>query len=95
MVTLKRDASLTGTNVGPKIMLGVLNAQPARNKVDRIHDVIIEHDIDILALTETWLTPARKDEFLVKSLAISGYKLYSVTRKGNKGYGGVQIQSKC
>ena len=74
-----------------KIMLGVLNAQSARNKVDRIHDVIIEHDIDILALTETWLTSAKKDEFFVKSLAISGYKLYSVPRKGNKGYGGVAI----
>ena len=91
LVSLKNEASLTGTNVGSQIMLVVLNAQSARNKVDGIHDVITEHDIDILALTETWLTSTRKDEFFVKSLAISGHKLYSVHRKGKKGYGGVAI----
>ena len=72
-------------------MLGVINTQSARNKVDRIHDVMIEYDVDILTLTETWHTSAEKDDFFVKSLAVSGYKLYSVTRKGNKGYGGVAI----
>ena len=94
LVPLKHDASLTGTYVVRKIMLDVLNGQSAKNKVDRIHDVIIEHDIDILTLTERWLTSARKDEFFVKSLAISGYKLYSVPRKGSKGYGGVAIMYK-
>jgi len=89
LVPLKHYASLTRTIIGPKIMLGVLSKQSARDKVDRIHDVVNEHDIDILALAETWLTSAKKDEFFVKSLGISGYKLYNVCIKGNKGYGGV------
>jgi len=91
LVPLKHYASLTRTTSGLNIMLGVINTQSARNKVDRIHDVMIEYDVDILTLTETWHTSAEKDDFFVKSLAVSGYKLYSVTRKGNKGYGGVAI----
>ena len=57
------------------LVVGVLNAQSTQNKTDRIRAAIIEHDVDILALTETWLTSTAKDEFFVKSLTLSGYKL--------------------
>ena len=49
------------------------------------------HDIDVLAMTETWLTSAAKDELFIKGLKIGGYDLFSVPRKGNGGYGGVAI----
>ena len=52
---------------------------------------MIEHDIDMLAMTETWLTSAAKDELFIKGLKIGGYDLFSVPRKGNGGYGGVAI----
>ena len=77
------------------LVVGVLNAQSTRNKTDRICAAIIEHDVDILALTETWLTSTAKVEFFIKSLTLSGYKLYSVPRKGNRGYGGVAILHKA
>ena len=42
--------------------------------------------LNMTLIFSTWLTVAKK-----KSLAIYGYKLYSVPRKGNKDYGGVAI----
>ena len=44
-------ASLTRTTIGLNLMLGVLIVQSARNKIGRTYDVIIEDDIDILALS--------------------------------------------
>ena len=50
----------------------LLNSQSARNKVDLIGEAVIEHDINILALTETWLTNTPKDEYYTKELSFSG-----------------------
>jgi exonuclease III len=66
-----------------------------RQKVNIVRDAIIENDIDILAITETWLTSKTKDELFVKALSISGFKLFSVPRKGNNGYGGIAILYKA
>ena len=49
---------------------------------------MIEHDIDILALTETWLTNTPKDEYYTKELSFSGYKLINVPHPGGGGHGG-------
>ena len=86
-----RAGRINGNRPKSGLTAGILNAQSIRNKVDQIHDVIIEYDIDIFTFTETWLTSKAKDEFFLKALAISGYKLFSVPRKGNKGWGGVAI----
>ena len=70
----------------------LLNSQSARKKVDLIGEAVIEHDIDILALTETWLTNIPKDEYYTKELSFSGYKLTNVPRPGEGGHsGGVAI----
>ena len=74
-----------------ELCIFLLNTQSARNKIEIIRNSIIEHDIDILAMTETWLTSAAKDELFIKGLKIGGYDLFSVPRKGNGGYGGVAI----
>ena len=41
-------------------------------------EAVIEHDIDILVLTETCLTNTPKDEYYTKELSFSGYKLINV-----------------
>ena len=74
-----------------ELCICLLNTQSARNKIEIIRNSIIEHDIDMLAMTETWLTSAAKDELFIKGLKIGGYDLFSVPRKGNGGYGGVAI----
>ena len=68
----------------------LLNSRSIRNKIDQICDVTTEYDIDILCLTETWLTSKTEDEFYVKALSSPGYKLCHVPREGKKG-GGVAI----
>lgn len=70
------------------LKVGLLNCQSVRNKIDQIHDLIIEKDLDILTLTETWLTPHEKDDFFVNSLELVGYEYWGVPRKGSCGYGG-------
>ena len=73
---------------GTCLTAALLNSQSARNKVDLIGEAVIEHDIDILALTETWLTNTPKDEYYTKELSFSGYKLINVPRLGGGGHGG-------
>jgi exonuclease III len=90
LVTIPRvDKKATG------LQMGLLNAQSVRNKLDIIRDLIIEHDLDILALNETWITTAEKDKSFEKGLSLPGYKPFLVPRKGNKGYGGVGILYKA
>ena len=74
---------------------GCLNIQSARNKTDIIRDIVINHDIDILSLTETWLTTKDKDDFHVKGLSLPGYELKHTPRSGNQEYGGVGVLQKA
>ena len=77
---------------GTCLTAALLNSQSVRNKVDLIGEAVIEHDIDILALTETWLTNTPKDEYYTKELSFSGYKLINVPCPGGGGHdGGVAI----
>ena len=70
-----------------------MNVQSVRNKilVDHIIEAIISHDLDILILTDTWLTTDDKDQFFIHALSIKGYKFYSFPRGNNTGHGGVGI----
>ena len=68
--------------------LGLINCQSACNKSDLIKDHIKDHDIDVLALTETWF---KHDEPASASrITPSGYRLLHVPRKHCRG-GGVGI----
>ena len=62
-----------------------------RNKVELIKDYILEEDIDICALTETWLS--EHDQPIVGDLQPDGYKLLHVDRKNRTG-GGVAVLCK-
>ena len=65
------------------------------NKTDVIRDIVIDHDIDILSLTETWLTTRDKDDLHVKGLSLVGYEFSHIPRRGNRGYGGVGFLHKA
>ena len=41
-------------SLGPGLTVGSLNIQSVRNKTDLIRDMVINQNIDILSLTETW-----------------------------------------
>ena len=69
-----------------KVCLG--NAQSARNKVDTLTGYILEEDLDITVLTETWLKDG--DIAMTRDLAPDGFSIYNVNRKLKSG-GGVAI----
>ena len=69
--------------------MGYLNAQTVREKTEDIVELIVDLDIDLLFITETWLLPAG-DESVVEHLAPPGYTAYSRPRETRLG-GGIAI----
>ena len=53
-------------------------------------DFVIDHDIDILAITETWLQPGNIDEVDIGTLCPIGYRFFHVPRSYSLG-GGVGL----
>ncbi len=68
--------------------LALINCQSACNKADVIKDHLIDHDIDILSLTETWFKSQHDQR--TSDITPSGYKLVHTPRTGRKG-GGVAL----
>ena len=71
--------------------LGLMNCQSACNKADIIKDYIQDHNIDIIALTETWFKP--NDDISPAQVTHRGFKLVHASKKARKG-GGVALLSK-
>ena len=69
--------------------LGLLNSRSARSNADLVKDHLLDYDLDMLALTETWFKPGELDP-LAASAIPPGYKLHHVPRKNRKG-GGVAL----
>ncbi len=65
------------------------NAQSVKNKCDSIKDYIVDHDYDILAITETWLR-TDTDDIVTQSIIPSGYNIKHVPRASGRG-GGVAV----
>jgi len=76
-----------------KVTIGQLNARSVKNKCFEITNLLLEKDIDVLAITETWLASGSADDFTKEELTPAGYNMLDVPRKNRKG-GGVAIISK-
>lgn len=70
--------------------LCLINTQSASNKADLLTDYIIEHDLDIVCLTETWLSNAEKHRKIIADLTLPGYKFQHAPRLNRTG-GGVAV----
>ena len=68
------------------------NAQSCRQKAIEIHDLIVDSNIDLDFMTETWLYE-QGDEAYIADLTPSGYEFYSFPRTGKRG-GGIAIVAK-
>jgi len=66
-------------NPGPPIRFATLNIRSARNKAAVLHDLIADHDLDIVALCETWI---RKDDppAIADDIAPEGFSVVHVLR---------------
>lgn len=67
----------------------LLNARSIRNKTVIIKDLVVDKNIDILAITETWLRPSG-DEICIGDLCPTGYGFLHVPRIDSVG-GGVGL----
>lgn len=67
-----------------------INIQSVINKVDYINILLHNNCIDVLCLTETWLT----DDIDDAELNINGYSIYRLDRQNEKSHGGVMCYVK-
>ena len=75
------------------IQLAVCNARSVKNKTTAIVDYVIENDLDVVAITETWLGDDEVDKVPIGNLCPKGYKLVHEPRPCGRG-GGVGILHK-
>ena len=72
-----------------RLKIGFINARSARNKTEEICDLIVDNKIDVLFITETWLSSAG-EEVISAELTPPNYNILSYPRNGRKG-GGIAI----
>ena len=71
----------------------MINCQSVCNKSDQIVDHLVEHELDILSLTETWLKD--DDSLAAANITPAGYNLIHVPRKHRRGGGVGLLYKSC
>ena len=72
------------------IHFGLINARSVKNKTTAISNYITDNDLDIIAVTETWLGSDGRDCVVEGNMCPSGFKLVHVPRSHMRG-GGVAL----
>ena len=65
----------------------LLNARSINNKALFIKDYVVDHQIDILGITETWTKSDGESNRVVNELSPRGYSFIHVPRKKRSGGG--------
>ena len=68
-----------------EICISLLNTQSCRNKASEVKDFILDNHIDVLALTETWLSTGDGDRVTRSEVTPPGYQLLDVPRPKGRG----------
>ena len=63
----------------------LLNAHSLRKKVLHIKDYVVEHDLDMLAITETWLKSGEKDKYYRREVCPTGCFFHHIPRDDANG----------
>ena len=79
----------TSTNPFAKLNIHSWNAQSIRNKTAFLVDHILEHDVDIVFITETWIL--EDDRVVIGELALPGYEYLDFPRGSVNHGGGIGI----
>ena len=75
-------------HVSFKLRFCILNTQSIRNKTSHFSDFVIDNDLDLVAISETWLKPG--DDLITAELTPSGFSFQHIPRE-NKAGGGVGL----
>lgn len=78
------------TQCGSRIKAALLNARSCVNKYDEIQEFVKDKTLDLLCLTETWLSSDSDHDFELRSLTPPGYELINCPRMNKRG-GGLAI----
>ncbi|KAM4697815.1 LOW QUALITY PROTEIN: uncharacterized protein WCC33_013419 [Rhinophrynus dorsalis] len=73
----------------PPFCFGLWNSRYVCNKLTAVHDLFISHSLNLLAITETWLTLS--DTASTAALSHGGLQFTHTPRPGNRQGGGVGI----
>ena len=84
------EPALINHTRGVQLDMQCMNVRSVKNKALSVADMVISRDIDILALTETWLGSAI-DDHVIHELVPRGYEFHAVSRSGGKRGGGVVV----
>ena len=68
----------------------LINSRSIRNKTLLLNDYVSEHNIDILAITETWLHDDNFDSYFCRDICPEGFSFSHVPRSSSEG-GGVGL----
>ena len=71
----------------PSVKFGLMNVHSLNNKYDFVADHIVENKLDIVCITETWLSPKMNS---IPPVWLHGYKSIQRPRRSGKG-GGVAV----
>ena len=90
-VDLNTSNSFSSTSSATKLLKTChLNSHSINNKSTIIKDYVVETDVDVMALTETWLTPDSESDFAIRNITPSQYAFLHNPRI-NRGGGGVGL----
>ncbi|ELU14778.1 hypothetical protein CAPTEDRAFT_210004 [Capitella teleta] len=81
----KRGTTRVHSPMSAALMIVSLNPWSVCNKTTSLSDFIIDHEIDILCLTETWLTGSEKDDPIIAELVPNGYNIRHTPRESRGG----------
>ena len=88
----EKDVAAAKPRVQPEVKLGVMNARSVGNKLDYVFDHIVDNNLDIVALTETWLSNEEvNNRRVVMACSDHGYTLHHVPRSCGRTGGGVGV----
>ena len=77
----------------PNLTISHVNAHSVNNKIGTLQSIITERNLDICAITETWLN-LEGDDLTTKQIPLDGYHIISYPRPNGHMGGGVALNFK-
>ena len=84
---LAGDVSLNPCPVAPNFHIGTVNGHSMRDKVPALSDLVVSKGIDLLGITDTWLTIKETSSDLAEMTSPQGISFCQIPRVNKRGEG--------